>query len=90
MKAVPIQQATKLTDIPGVGKSIAVDLASLGYSQPSDLKGQNPEAMYERLMAQAGDHVDRCILYVFRSAVYYASTVKPDPDKLLWWSHKDN
>lgn len=89
MKAVPIQQATKFTDISGVGASIAVDLASLGYSQPSDLIGQNPEEMYERLMSQVGSHVDRCVLYVFRSAVYYASTAKPDPDKLLWWNHKD-
>ena len=89
MKILSIQQATKFTDIPGVGKSIATDLVSLGYKQPSDLKGQNPEEMYERLMAQVGDHIDRCILYVFRGAVYYASTAHPDPDKLLWWNWKD-
>lgn len=89
MKTVPIQQATKLTDIPGVGKSIAADLTRLGYTKPSDLKGENPQAMYERHMTEVGSYVDRCVLYVFRGAVYYASTPQPEPEKLLWWNWKD-
>ncbi len=89
MKTTLIQQATRLTDIPGVGSSIAADLRNLGYNHPADLKGQSPEEMYDRLSAQAGTNIDRCILYVFREAVYYASTPQPDPDKLLWWNWKD-
>lgn len=90
MNYVPIASAKHLTDIPGVGPSIANDLQSLGYSKPADLRGEDPEAMYERLMAQSGAHIDRCILYVFRCAVYYARTDNPDTDRLLWWNWKDN
>lgn len=84
-----IAKAHELTDIPGVGTSIAADLESLGYHKPSDLIGEDPEIMYQRLMSQVGGHIDRCMLYVFRCAVYYASTASPQPEKLLWWNWKD-
>jgi hypothetical protein len=29
------------------------------------------------------------MLYVFRTAVYYASNSKHDPEKLKWWNWKD-
>ncbi len=90
MKHLRLADASHLTDIPGVGASIASDLQSLGYSKPTDLRGEDPENMYERLMAQSGTHIDRCILYVFRCAVYYAQTDNPSPDKLLWWNWKDD
>ncbi len=32
---------------------------------------------------------DRCLLYVFRCAVYFAETPKPNPKKLDWWAWKD-
>lgn len=84
-------KATKspFTIIPGVGRSIAADLEKLGYKEVADLKTENPETMYEKLMALEGKHVDRCVLYVFRCATYFAKTVEPEPDKLLWWSWKD-
>jgi hypothetical protein len=90
MKYIPAASARHLTDIPGVGSSIANDLRSLGYSKTADLRGEDPEVMYERLMAQSGAHIDRCVLYVFRCAVYYAQTDNPDPDRLLWWNWKDS
>ncbi|NMB56563.1 pathogenicity locus, partial [Candidatus Beckwithbacteria bacterium] len=31
---------------------------------------------------------DRCLLYVFRCAVYYAKGGR-DPEKLKWWNWKD-
>jgi hypothetical protein len=36
-----------------------------------------------------GQHVDRCVLYVFRCAVYFASESKHDPELLKWWNWKD-
>ena len=78
-----------LQEIPGVGPSIADDLYRLGIRKVSDLKGRDPERLYRRLCRQQGAHVDRCVLYVFRSAVYYASASRPDPDKLLWWNWSD-
>ena len=41
------------------------------------------------LMKKAGMVQDRCLLYVFRCAVYFAETPKPQPKKLLWWNWKD-
>lgn len=75
--------------IPGVGKSIAQDLYDLGYRAVSDLKGENPEHMYETFCNLVGMKVDRCMLYVFRCAVYFASTTTPDPELLKWWNWKD-
>jgi len=74
--------------IPGVGKSIAIDLWNLGLRSVSDLKNQDPEALYMRLCAFQGTHVDRCMLYVFRCAVYYASNDVHDAELLKWWNWK--
>lgn len=79
----------ELRAIPGVGLSIARDLWELGYHKVDDLRGQDPESMYQRHMQIRGCHVDRCLLYVFRCAVYYASTEVRDPEKLKWWNWKD-
>ena len=79
----------ELQVIPGVGESIASDLRSLGINTVDDLKGKNAEVLYEQLMMNAGAHVDRCVLYVFRCAVYYAESTNPSPDKLKWWNWKD-
>lgn len=79
----------ELQIIPGVGPSIAVDLRELGIRQVADLKGRDPERMYQALIARRGMHQDRCLLYVFRCAVYFASTKRPQPEKLKWWNWKD-
>ena len=84
------EAATKdLQRIPGVGPSISQDLWLLGYRSVDQLKGEKSEAMYERLCAIQGTHVDRCVLYVFRCAVYFATEQKHDPQKLQWWNWKD-
>lgn len=75
--------------IPGVGKSIAGDLQSLNILTVNDLKGKNAQVLYEQLESKVGSHVDRCVLYVFRCAVYYANNDKQDPEKLKWWNWKD-
>lgn len=79
----------RLQAIPSVGPSLAHDLFTLGYRSASDLADQDPEAMYQQLMDHVGQHVDRCVLYVFRCAVYFASNDQHDPEKLKWWSWKD-
>jgi Pathogenicity locus len=75
--------------IPGVGKSIAEDLWNLGLRSESNLKNEDPEALYTKLCAYQGTHVDRCMLYVFRCAVYYASNDVYDAELLKWWYWKD-
>ena len=78
-----------LTQVPGVGPSIASDLCRLGVREVAELRGRNPDALYSELCRQTGRPVDRCVLYVFRCAVYFASEPKPDPEMLKWWNWKD-
>lgn len=79
----------ELEQIPGVGKSIAADLRRLGITSVRQLKGKDPEKLYRKLCRFRASPVDRCVLYVFRCAVYYASTRDPDPELLQWWNWKD-
>lgn len=84
-------QLKQLRIIPGVGKSIARDLWNIGIKEVRDLKSQDPEELYTLSNRLAGIIQDRCLLYVFRCAVYYANTEakKQDPEKLKWWKWKD-
>ena len=81
--------ADDLLEIPGVGKSIARDLRDLGIARVADLRQADPEALYDQLCALRGAHIDRCVLYTFRCAVYFASEEQHDPDLLKWWNWKD-
>lgn len=78
-----------LQRIPGVGPSIAGDLFELGFTSVEQLKCADPEKMYTQHCLQKGMQVDRCVLYVFRCAVYFATETKHEPEKLKWWSWKD-
>ncbi len=79
----------RLQVIPGVGPSVARDLLDLGIRSPEDLAGRDPGALYEELCGIRGCRLDRCMLYVLRCAVYFASEPDPDPALLKWWSWKD-
>lgn len=81
----------KLTKIPGVGPSIEKDLQNIGIKNISDLVDKDPEDLYEMSNICAGKTQDRCLLYVFRCAVYYANTPEKErkEDKLKWWYWKD-
>ncbi len=76
--------------IPGVGPSIAQDLVSMGIHTVADLKGQDPQALYDRLCELTRTKQDRCVLYTFRCAVYYASNSRHEPERLKWWNWMDD
>lgn len=78
-----------LQRIPGVGPSIARDLVELGFTRVADLRDRNPEKLYERSNQLRGQRQDRCLLYVFRCAVYFASETKHDRERLKWWNWSD-
>lgn len=84
-----MKSSDPLQSIPGVGPSLSRDLTELGYREVGDLVGQDPEEMYQRLIRIRGMRQDPCVLYVFRCAVYAASTPDPDHDLLKWWAWKD-
>lgn len=80
---------TDLTTIPTLGPKMAERLRAIGIGCVEDLRGQDPEELYARDCLVHGEDVDRCCLYVYREAVYFAETEEPDPAKLKWWLWKD-
>jgi hypothetical protein len=74
--------------IPGVGKEMAKDLILLGIKSVEELKGKNPQDLYDKLCKIQNTKLDRCVLYVFRCAVYFASNKTHDPKFLKWWNWK--
>lgn len=79
----------ELMIIPGIGKSIAKDLTDIGIFSVSDLRDKEPEKLYDKSNKFAGVVQDRCLLYVFRCAVYFAEGGR-NSEKLKWWNWKDN
>ena len=80
----------ELSTIPGIGKSAANDLWSIGIKSISDLIGQDAESMYELLCRISGFKQNKCFIYAFRCAIYYAETPKDEQEleKLQWWNWK--
>jgi len=83
MKAATIDKAVRLEDIPNIGKQIAVDLRTLGFAQPADLRQQDPYAMYDRICAITGIRQDPCLLDTFIAAVRFADGGPAVP----WWAY---
>ena len=79
----------ELRRIPGVGPAVAQDLFELGFRRVESLRGEDPEALYERLCELQGMRVDRCMLYTFRCAVYFAGAPEHEPALLKWWAWSD-
>jgi nucleotidyltransferase/DNA polymerase involved in DNA repair len=87
------QEAIKeLSIIPGVGKSLATDLWNIGITSIADLKEKDAQLLYDHSNSFAGTIQDRCVLYVFKCAVYYANTPinEQEGEKLKWWNWKDS
>lgn len=81
-------QADEPRRIPGAGPSLARDVRLLGIEKIADLAGRDPEELYRRLEERVGHHVDRCVLQVFRSSVYFAGQTRPEPELTRWWNWK--
>ena len=79
----------ELQQIPGVGPRLSEALFNLGISSIEDLRDNDPEKLYKKMEKSSGHHVDRCVLYVFRCAVYYASNDEHNPHLLKWWNWKE-
>ena len=78
-----------LQTIPGVGQKIERLLNDVGVTSIEDMKAADPQWLYDDLCNQKAAPVDRCVLYVFRCAKYYASCKHHDPERLKWWNWKD-
>ena len=78
MKDPVVKGFTKLTN---VGPAMAKDFILLGLSSPDDLKGQDPDRLYERLCELTGKRHDPCVLDTFRAVVHNAQT----GEEKKWW-----
>lgn len=78
-----------LKTIPGIGKNIAQHLHHIGIETIADLRGKDPEELFLKDCLFKGKQEDRCLLYVYRLAVYYAEHEIHEPEKLKWWYWKD-
>lgn len=78
-----------LRTILGIGENIEQDLLNIGIKKIADLKGKNLEDLYIQDCLVKGFQEDKCQLYVFRLAVYFADNETHDAEKLKWWYWKD-
>jgi hypothetical protein len=70
-----------LTTIPNVGQAVALKLRRLGIERPGDLRGRDPDELFERLCALDGHPHDPCLLDTFSAAVWFADGNPARP----WW-----
>jgi len=80
---------TNLIKIPNVGEATKQSLINVGITCVEDLVGKNPQELYEMDCKVKGVKVDRCQLYLFRMAAFYAENRNIDESKLKWWDFKD-
>lgn len=84
-----MEKKRDLKEIPGIGVNMERHLKNIGVCCVEDLKGKDPEELYHLHCLKKGFQDDRCVLYVFRCAVYYAEEERHEPEKLKWWYWKD-
>lgn len=77
----PHDVCDRLEDVPNIGPSIAGDLRGIGVSQPGDLPGRDPYALFDALCTATGIRQDPCVLDVFISAVRFMEGAPAQP----WW-----
>ncbi len=85
MKARHAAEASRLTDIPNIGKAGAADLRLLGIERPAQLANCDPYALYARLCARTGMRHDPCVVDAFISAVRFMQGEPARP----WWHYTD-
>ena len=88
-EAAPKITVSDLQKIPGVGANMEKHLHDIGIRCIADLKGKDPEELYILDSQKKGFQDDKCVLYVYRCAVYFAEHEQHEPEKLKWWYWKD-
>ena len=72
-----------LTEIPNVGPAVACKLERIDVRGLDDLRGRDPEELFERLCALDGRRHDPCLLDTFVAVVAYADGGPARP----WWEY---
>lgn len=77
------QHLRQLTDLPNIGPAMAADLQLIGISEPAQLAGRDPYAMYAQLCTATGSRHDPCVLDVFISITRFIAGEPAQP----WWAY---
>lgn len=80
---------TNLITIPNVGKKTKESLINIGITCLKIQQVKTQKSFTKKDCLVKGFVEDRCQLYLFRMAIYYAETKDPDIEKLKWWYWKD-
>ena len=82
MKNPNRKTASRLEELPNIGRAMAADLRLIGIDHPADLIGKDPLEMYESLCRVSGRRFDPCVIDVFMAAVDFMNGGEPRP----WWA----
>jgi DNA transformation protein len=81
MKARRPDQASRLEELPNIGKAIAADLRAVGIMQPRQLAELTPLSVYIRLAGVMAQRHDPCVLYTLLAARHFLDSGEARP----WW-----
>jgi len=62
---------------------MAADLELLGITEPGQVAGRDPYAMYEELCSRTGTRHDPCVIDLFVSIARFMDGEEPRP----WWDY---
>ena len=82
-KASRAQDCEQLQQLPNIGPAAAADLRLIGISEPRQLRGADPMAMYEKLCHLTHQRHDPCVLDTFIAAVEFMNGAAAAP----WWAY---
>ena len=80
-----MRNPTRLTDLRGVGPSIAADLRQLGILTVEQLAFSDGRELYDRLCASTGQRQDPCVEDTFVCAVAQARDPNLPAEQRNWW-----
>lgn len=78
----------ELEKIPWIGPKSSRAFWDVGVRSVEDLKGEDPEELYEEIRKQGDPTINIVFLYVIRCAIYYLREDHYDPKLLKWWNWK--
>jgi Pathogenicity locus len=81
MQSKKTTPASRLEDLPNIGKSIAADLRGIGILTPQQLAKRDPLKTYLALSGGIGRRHDPCVLYTLMAAKHYLDT----GESVTWW-----
>ncbi len=83
-----MKDSRDLKDLISVGPAMIEDFRKLGITRVAQLRGRDPQKLYDRLCQIMGERQDPCVYDVFCAAVAQAEDPNLPHEKCRWhyWS----